>query len=128
MLLVDSPQVAQVYVHGTRIPHPHYSDAGVRYFDTTNRPLPAEPPPAHRPLSAVPTLPSAAEYNGPQSSTAAPLPPQPTNLVHVHSKVLEREREQRDREKDRERNSIPGILTYNVNEINRELLIKLFFV
>lgn len=89
----DSPQVAQVYVHGTRIPHPHYSDA--RFYETVRAviPISAEPPPAHR----------------------NQLNPNPTNFVpnelpaHIHSKALEREREREQREKERI-SSIPGMI------------------
>lgn len=96
----ESPQVAQVYVPGTRIPHPHYPDA--RFYESARGgPIPT-PPPAHR----------------------NPMTP-PTNYVpaneipsHLHSKAIERERE-RERERGRERereqrekerkSSIPGI-------------------
>lgn len=109
----DSPQVAQVYVHGNRIPHPHFPDA--RYFDAGGRPLPSvagssvvDPPPAHRvhgPPSAsyVAVPPSAgALVQVPQIGQASSIgmPPTPHN---IHAKaVIDRERElQLQRDKDR---------------------------
>lgn len=99
---LESPQVAQIYVPGTRIPHPHYPDA--RFYESARGGpiLTSEPPPAHR----------------------NPMTP-PTNYVatnemptHLHSKAMDRERE-RERERGRERereqrekerkSSIPGI-------------------
>ncbi|XP_059616724.1 protein split ends isoform X2 [Phlebotomus argentipes] len=107
----DSPQVAQVYVSGTRIPHPHYPDAGARsyYESAAARPLPAEPPPAHRPSSHS----VVAPMSHPPTNYGAPsVPTTPTNLSHMysqHPKTLEREREQRERDKEREnRASIPS--------------------
>lgn len=87
----DSPQVAQVYVPGTRIPHPHYPDA--RYYESARVAIPTpEPPPAHRnPLSATP----------PTGYVAANELPS-----HLHSKAMEREREQREKER---KSSIPGM-------------------
>lgn len=52
MLRLDSPQVAQVYVHGSRIP---LYDASGRQIISSG-PVAAEPspPPAHRTVSTVP--------------------------------------------------------------------------
>lgn len=93
----ESPQVAQVYVPGTRIPHPHYPDA--RFYESARGPIPTpEPPPAHRNPMTPPTNYVAAN----EIST------------HLHPKAMERERE-RGREREREqrenerKSSIPGI-------------------
>ncbi|XP_037903936.1 protein split ends isoform X2 [Hermetia illucens] len=87
----DSPQVAQVYVH-TRIPHPQYQEVSSRYYEPV-RQVTAEPPPAHRPPHSV-VAPSPSNF-APQ-----PSPGPPTNLTHLHPKMLGREieREQRERE------------------------------
>lgn len=101
----DSPQVAQVYVHGTRIPHPHYPDVGPRFFENARASIQptSEPPPAHRnPINAPSPV---AAY----ASVSVQPPPANELPSHMHSKLLEREREQREREKEQQRkSSIPG--------------------
>lgn len=100
--LTDSPQVAQVWQIGTRIPHPHYPDA--RFYDPARHQIQqatavSDPPPAHRSVVG-PAASSATPYappNMPLSSGALPS--------HLHPKILERE--QREREKERT-TSIPG--------------------
>lgn len=100
----DSPQVAQVYVHGTRIPHPHFPDA--RFYETTRPTIPAvtEPPPAHR--NSI-NAPSPGAYSAVSIPLAANELPS-----HMHSKIIEREIEQqreREREREKERKtSAPG--------------------
>ncbi|KAL5280132.1 hypothetical protein ACFFRR_004235 [Megaselia abdita] len=81
----DSPQVAQIYLHGARIPHSNFGE----FYDIRGLPI-AEPPPAHMPLPAQPT------YAPPQSSPGAPL-------AHLNLRE-QREREERERERlERER-------------------------
>lgn len=103
----DSPQVAQVYVHGSRIPHPHYPDVGSRFYENARAQIQptSEPPPAHRnPISAPSPV---AAY----ASVSVQPPPANELPSHMHSKLLEREREQRElreREKEQRKASIPG--------------------
>lgn len=132
----DSPQVAQVYVPGTRIPHPHYPETGARYYDSS-RQMPAEPPPAHRPSSAsgamvvgiggnnggggAGSMGSGGSISG-QVVTGSGMNHSPANLSHhmyspYASKPLDsrmdaqqqqqQQREQRDKERDL-RTSNPG--------------------
>lgn len=121
LYFIDSPQVAQVYVHKSRIPHPQYPDASARYYEQVpvRPPLLAEPPPAHHRSQAL-----AVSYPQQQSSPALP-----TNLTshiqlqqqqqqHQQQQIHEKEREQREREqqqlriRERERTSIPGMLRF----------------
>lgn len=82
---IDSPQVAQIYLHGSRIPHANFGE----FYDIRGMPI-AEPPPAHMPLPTQPT------YAPPQSSPGAPL-------AHLNLRE-QREREERERERlERER-------------------------
>lgn len=88
LLFIDSPQVAQVYVHGTRIPHPHFPDA--RFYENPRATLQStnEPPPAHR--SVLPTT-------TPYGTASIPAP------------VRDRGQREREREREKERtSSIPG--------------------
>lgn len=136
---LDSPQVAQLYVHGSRIPHPHYPDVGgSRFFDGAGvpRPIPpaasgtvVEPPPAHRIHG-----PPSATYGGPPSQAPSLIPPggnivviqqptqqqivipptTPTVVLPPHvlvAKPMDREREQRE-QRDKDRSSIPGNLSF----------------
>lgn len=112
-LISDSPQVAQVYVH-TRIPHPQYQEVSSRYYEPV-RQVTAEPPPAHRPPHSV-VAPSPSNF-APQ-----PSPGPPTNLTHLHPKMLgreiereQREREQREREQ-REREQRDNEARYYVDD------------
>lgn len=110
---LDSPQVAQVYVHNTRIPHPHYPEVTNRFYETV-RQLPSEPPPAHRSAalhSVVAPQPGSVGGGAVYASQLASptnlshlhtkiLERDPTNLSHVHPKILEREREREQRERE----------------------------
>lgn len=90
-------------MHGTRIPHPHYSDSTNRFYDPgPSRSMLQEPPPAHlRSGPHVVNYPSVVV--GQQSqATLTHLPSQTT-----HQSIADLEREQRERAKERERNSIP---------------------
>lgn len=80
--ITDSPQVAQIYVHGTRIPHGNFSE----YYDMRGMPI-AEPPPAHMPLPTQPNV-----YAPPQSSPGAPLA-----HLNLREQREREEREQRER-------------------------------
>lgn len=110
--------MAQVYVHGTRIPHPHYPDVGPRFYENTRVSIQAtsEPPPAHRnPLNAPSPV---AAY----ASVSVQPPPANELPSHMHSKLLEREREQREREqrereKEQRKSSIPGNCDANRNAL-----------
>lgn len=104
----DSPQIAQVYVHNTRIPHPHFPDVNPRYYDGGRAPIQpsAEPPPAHR-SGVVAVPPQSATYGQPNVPPVNAIPP------HMHTKLIEREsreqqiqHDQREREKERKA-SIP---------------------
>lgn len=107
---LDSPQVAQVYVPGTRFPHPHYPEAGARYYDNNQRPLTAEPPPAHRPHNPNPVGVAAAAQNLGMVA--------PAGLPHIYApyqKPIERasveahrEQQQRDREREPRTLANPG--------------------
>ncbi|EDW45358.1 GM16722, partial [Drosophila sechellia] len=48
----DSPQMAQVYVHNTRIPPAHFSEIASRGLYESGA-LQLEPPPAHRPTATI---------------------------------------------------------------------------
>lgn len=90
--------MAQVFVHNTRIPHPHYPEVGARFFENPRASLQStpEPPPAHRSI-----LPSTTPY------AAANLTGVSADLS-MHSQLVERERE-REHEREKERmSSIPG--------------------
>jgi len=51
-LFIDSPQMAQVYVHNARIPPAHFSEIASRgLYDSGG--LQLEPPPAHRPTASI---------------------------------------------------------------------------
>ncbi|XP_065357231.1 protein split ends isoform X2 [Calliphora vicina] len=121
----DSPQVAQVYVHNTRIPaHTHYDVTGraavaaqpSAYYDAS-RQIPLEPPPAHRsaPVHSVvaPPPPPTVVVPHPSAGSSSPFMPAapPASAVQAtpssappghHSKILEREREQREREREQQ--------------------------
>lgn len=94
---LDSPQVQQVYLRGSRIPVPYYPDMGVRYY---------EPPPAHRvPHNVVATAPGCFP---PQPAAISTYP-----LSHMHKLEheieLQHHQQQRDVDKEREtRSSISG--------------------
>lgn len=133
-IYLDSPQVAQVYVHGSR--HPIYDAAG-RQIIPASAVAAAEPPPAHRPVSSVtyastappvgvPTtpggnmiisqqLPPGQQQQQQHQMQPHVLPPSSVAIpAHMHpNKVqleLHRERElmhKREREKEL-RSSIPG--------------------
>ncbi|XP_054742082.1 protein split ends isoform X3 [Anastrepha obliqua] len=137
----DSPQIAQVYVHNTRIPHPHYSE---RAFYEAGRQIPIEPPPAHRSVSAhsvvAPPPPATAPPPGAgaaspfigaptvQLSSAAPnvttssvnVQPPAVAVAHLHPvQLLEHEREQREREqqqlqREKERIAMTGANADNI--------------
>lgn len=96
---IDSPQVAQVFVHNARIPHPHYPDVSARFYENPRATLQAtnEPPPAHRGV-----LPPNTPYAAPDMNAASA-----DLTMHPHSKIIDRERE---REKERT-SSIPGKIT-----------------
>ncbi|XP_053961213.1 protein split ends isoform X5 [Anastrepha ludens] len=137
----DSPQIAQVYVHNTRIPHPHYSE---RAFYEAGRQIPIEPPPAHRSVSAhsvvappppatvpPPGAGAASPFIGAptvQLSSAAPnvttssvnVQPPAAAVAHLHPvQLLEHEREQREREqqqlqREKERIAMTGANADNI--------------
>lgn len=126
--------MAQVYVHGTRIPHPHYPEVGPRFYENARASIQStsEPPPAHRnPMSAPSPIATYASVN---------VQPPPANELpsHMHSKLMEREREQREREqrereKDQRKSSIPGNCDANriakiftINKIDHQKLIETF--
>lgn len=107
----DSPQVAQVYVPGTRIPHSHYPEVNARYYESARVAIPTpEPPPAHRnPLSATPpaNFVPANDRSGKKKETSfTTLYFSLSNwfsyplfiLVLQREREREREREQRERE------------------------------
>lgn len=105
--------MAQVYVHGTRIPHPHYPDVGPRFYENARSTIQvtSEPPPAHRnPINAPSPVAGYASVSV-QPPSANELP------SHMHSKLLEREREQREREKEQRKTSIPGNCDANRNAL-----------
>ncbi|XP_046808400.1 protein split ends isoform X1 [Lucilia cuprina] len=119
----DSPQVAQVYVHNTRIPaHTHYDvtgRAGVAaqpspYYDAS-RQISLEPPPAHRsaPVHSVVAPPPTVVVPHPTAGSSSPfmpaappataVQPTPSSVPPTHhTKLLEREREQREREREQQ--------------------------
>lgn len=112
---IDSPQVAQVYMHGTRLPHTHFPDA--RFFESSRASIPpaSEPPPAHRNSINTPSPGAYSTVNLPLAVNELPS--------HMHSKILEREREQREREqreREKERKSVvPGkIYKYKIFIVN----------
>lgn len=76
---VDSPQVAQVYVPGTRFPHPHYPEAGARYYDNPRSSLGSEPPPAHRPPASLAGLAGVAPPGQNMGMVA------PSGLPHIYA-------------------------------------------
>lgn len=109
--------MAQVYVHGSRIPHPHFPDVATRFYENTRQvPITPDPPPAHRSHS-VGSQPPAPLPTAGYSTTILPTQPaapssQQQSTLHGQPShqtpklVVEREiREQRDKE----RSSIPGI-------------------
>lgn len=103
---IDSPQIAQVYVPGARIPPSHFPDiANIRYYENQRTNLPSvEPPPAHRPLSnnsagsicAVP--PTISGAIGGIISNVTPATYQSLSQPMSHVNFMERERELRERE------------------------------
>lgn len=96
----------QAYLHGTRIPHPHYSDSTNRFYDPgPSRPILQEPPPAHHRSGSIGHYPSVVVGQQPQA-TLTHLPPQQQQTTHPS--IADLEREQRERAKERERNSIPS--------------------
>lgn len=109
--------MAQVYVHGSRIPPPHFPDVGTRFYENPRQvPITPDPPPAHR---SAPTLSSAysstvsSQQASSSSSSSVPNTGGNQQLSTIHlqhsshqsSKINVIEREQRDKE----RSSIPGI-------------------
>lgn len=132
MYFSDSPQVAQVYVHGSRLP---LFDASGRQIITAT--AAAEPPPAHRTVSALPfsspvapvvVAATAGENVVVQQQQQQPvqqqiqIPPSsvvvPTTHMHPNKVQLElhREREllqKREREKEL-RTSIPGTTLFTI--------------
>lgn len=117
--------MAQVYVHGSRIPHPHYPDVGTRYYDGS-RSLPpvADPPPAHRSHGGAPA--SSSSSGSSTSSYSAPAIPQASGPLHSHphQKLIDREREIRERDKERS-TSIPGSKTKRMKIIQMDFLLTL---
>ncbi|KAM7353691.1 spen family transcriptional repressor split ends isoform 2-T2 [Cochliomyia hominivorax] len=122
----DSPQVAQVYVHNTRIPaHTHYDVTGrsavttqpaSAYYDAS-RQIAIEPPPAHRSgavHSVVAPPPPTVVVPHPTAGSSSPFMPAapPATAVPAaassapppghHTKVMDREREQREREREQQ--------------------------
>lgn len=97
-LLIDSPQVAQGFVHGTRIPHPHFPDVNTGYYDSGRSSIPptAEPPPAHRSIVGVAQNSSYAPLNIPSSSNVL-------TSAHMHPKLIIREHHLREMRKQQER-------------------------
>lgn len=100
-LEIDSPQVAQVYLPGTRFPaHPHYPEAGARYYDNPRSSLGSEPPPAHRPANLaapVQNLGMAAPAGLPHIYSPYQKPQQPQSMDRQgvdQQQQLQREREQ----------------------------------
>lgn len=107
--LLDSPQVAQVYVPGTRFPHPHYPEAGARYYDNPRASLGgAEPPPAHRPANlAAAGAASAQNHLGMVAPAGlphiyAPYQKQPVDVAQQQQQQQQREREQQVQHRERE--------------------------
>ncbi|KAL9925945.1 spen family transcriptional repressor split ends isoform 3-T6 [Glossina fuscipes fuscipes] len=105
----DSPQVAQVYVHNTRIAgHAHYNtnaNAPTGYYETS-RQLTREPPPAHRSAAA---LPPTVVVPHPSASGSSPFiasvqpPPAPMQTSNNTSGVSGSLRIERERERECER-------------------------
>lgn len=105
--LADSPQMAQVYVHNTRIPHAHFSEMAQRGGYYENAGIQLEPPPAHRAASISVVVPPPPQAGSPYLSGGATVsvsvqPGTHPNLHPSQAKLqLEREREQRERENER---------------------------
>lgn len=124
--MTDSPQVAQVYVHNTRIPaHSHYDVTGrapstagppTTFYDPA-RQIALEPPPAHRsapahsvvaPPSVVVPHPSTASSSpfmaaAPPATAVQPVPmPGAPAAMHHPKQMIDREREQREREREQQ--------------------------
>lgn len=112
----DSPQVAQVYVPGTRFPHPHYPEAGARYYDNPRSSLGSEPPPAHRPANL------AAPVQNMGMVAPAGLPhiyapyqnKQPMDVTQQqqqqHQLQQQQQQQQREREQLQQREQLPRTL------------------
>lgn len=102
--LADSPQMAQVYVHNTRIPHAHFSEMAQRGGYYENAGIQLEPPPAHRAASISVVVPPPPQAGSPYLSGGATVsvsvqPGTHPNLHPSQAKLLERE--QRERENER---------------------------
>lgn len=105
---IDSPQMAQVYVHNARIPHAHFSEMATRggYYESAGIQL--EPPPAHRAASISvvvpppPTVASGSPYISGGATVSVQVQPGSHPGLHPsQAKLLERDREQRERENER---------------------------
>lgn len=117
LLSIDSPQVAQVYMHGPRYPHSQFPDA--RFFESARASIPpaSEPPPAHRNSINAPSPGAYSAVNLPLAVNELPS--------HMHSKMLEREREQREREqREKERAHPTAIVPTMSNSISRNLSVE----
>lgn len=103
--LADSPQMAQVYVHNTRIPHAHFSEMAQRGGYYENAGIQLEPPPAHRAASisvVVPPPQAGSPYLSGGATVSVSVQPGAHPSLHPsQAKLLEREREQRERENER---------------------------
>lgn len=111
--------MAQVYVPGTRFPHPHYPEVGARYYDNP-RPLNAEPPPAHRAHNTNPI--GVAVAAAPNLGMVAPA-----GLPHIYApyqKSIERSNVETSRDTQRDRERGPGPLP-NPGMLNYFIVLKM---